>query len=167
MNPIRRPFLTLLLAGTAWLAGCATAPSPLPGLAQADAVLRGADPASAVQLLAQPNPATIGQPVQLLLTSSQAGYLYLYQVDTDGRRIAALFPNAVDGANYTRGGALTLPREHWRLTTRGPAGQGYFVAVLSPEPMDLTMIARETAEGRIPVPARYGAALAALREVAP
>jgi len=120
-----------------------------------------------VQLLVQPNQVRIGEPVRLLVSTTQAGYLYLYQVDTDGRRIVPVFPNAVDGANYTPGGAMELPRPNWRITARGPAGQGYFVAVLSAQPMDLTLIAQAAAEGRVATPARYGAAIAGLREVAP
>ncbi|MCU0941785.1 MAG: DUF4384 domain-containing protein [Hydrogenophaga sp.] len=164
--PTRRAWLGATLATAVWLGGCAVAPQA-GGLAQIDALLKGADPGMGLSLSLQATTVTIGDPVRALVSTNRPAYLYLYQVAGDGQRVNALFPNAVDGANYIAAGSLMLPRDTWRMSARGPAGQSYFVVVATAEPMDLNLIARETAAGRIPVPARaYAAAMSPLREVA-
>lgn len=166
-----RPAVWLATGMVASLVGCATPPredaSAADGLAQVDALLRQADTGMAVQLAVQPSQVRIGEDVRLLVNAKGPGYLYVYQVNADTKRVVQVFPNAVDGANYSAGGTVALPRATWRITAGGPAGVGYFVAVVSPTAMDLNAVAVEVGQGRIPRPAQYGAAMGSLREVAP
>jgi len=170
----RVPFARLLAAGlvAAALAGCATPPGTTPEavalLARADAVLRLADPARTAMLSVNPPEVRVGQPVQLQLASTRAGFAYVFQLGTDGRTLTMVFPNAMDGANQVAVGAvLTLPRPGYTLTARGPAGQGYLLAVVTDKPQDLLALTRSVAEQRINLDGPYGAAMVPLRELAP
>lgn len=169
-QPVRRLLVlgaAASLAGAALLSGCA---SPAAGqLSQTDLVLRGAQPTAAVALTVNPPQVRIGETIALQVGSAKAGYLYVYQVGTDGKTLSVVFPNAVDGANLLPGGtaATNLPRPNWRLTSKGPAGIGYFLAVVADKPQDLNKLASDVAAGSIAIDGPYGAALATLREVAP
>lgn len=168
MNLLHRTTLALSLASATWLVGCASSPASN-NLSTADAVMRGASPAAAVALAINPPQVRLGETIGLQLGSAKAGYLYVYQVGTDGKALSMVFPNAIDGANYLPGGgvAVSLPRASWRLTSKGPAGVGYFLAVVADKQQDLVKTAAELAAGRISVDGPYGAAMATLREVAP
>jgi hypothetical protein len=168
MNLFHRSVLALSLAGATVLAGCASSPASN-HLTTADVVMRGASPTAAVALAVNPPQVRVGDTIGLQLGSAKAGYLYVYQVGTDGTTLSMVFPNAVDGANYLPGGgaAASLPRANWRLTSKGPAGVGYFLAVVADKPQDLGKVASELAAGRISIDGPYGAAMATLREVAP
>lgn len=156
------------------LAGCAMPqPSGLPStersvlLQRMDGVLRQAQATGAVQLVARPDPVTTGQLVQLEVRTAQPGYLYLYQISTDGTSLSLAFPNAMDGANYLPAGQTALPRASWQLRARGPAGVGYLLAVLTPQPLDLMTLQAQLQAGQFLTPGAYSAALATLRETAP
>jgi len=168
MNTFQRSVLALSLAGATVLAGCANSPAAL-NLSTTDVVMRGASPSAAVALTVNPPQVRVGETIGLQLGSAKAGYLYVYQVGTDGKTLSVVFPNAIDGANYLPGGgvAATLPRANWKLTSKGPAGVGYFLAVVADKPQDLGKIGSELAAGRITIEGPYGAAMATLREVAP
>ena len=168
MNMFQRTALALSLAGATLLVGCANSPASL-NLSTTDTVMRGASPTAAVALTINPPQVRVGESIGLQLGSAKAGYLYVYQVGTDGKTLSVVFPNAIDGANYLPGGgvAASLPRANWKLTSKGPAGVGYFLAVVADKQQDLGKIASELAMGRITIDGNYGAAMATLREVAP
>lgn len=168
MNMFQRTALALSLAGATLLVGCANSPASL-NLSTTDTVMRGASPTAAVALTINPPQVRVGESIGLQLGSAKAGYLYIYQVGTDGKTLSVVFPNAIDGANYLPGGgvAAALPRANWKLTSKGPAGVGYFLAVVADKQQDLGKIASELAMGRITIDGNYGAAMATLREVAP
>lgn len=168
MNMFQRTALALSLAGATLLVGCANSPASL-NLSTTDTVMRGASPTAAVALTINPPQVRVGESIGLKLGSAKAGYLYIYQVGTDGKTLSVVFPNAIDGANYLPGGgvAASLPRANWKLTSKGPAGVGYFLAVVADKQQDLGKIASELAMGRITIDGNYGAAMATLREVAP
>lgn len=168
MNLLQRSALALSLAGATLLVGCASSPASN-SLSTADLVMRGASPTAAVALAINPPQVRVGETIGLQLGSAKAGYLYVYQVGTDGKTLSMVFPNAIDGANHLPGGgvAVSLPRANWRLTSKGPAGVGYFLAVVADKPQDLVKAASDVAAGRISVDGPYGAAMATLREVAP
>lgn len=160
--------LALAAAGLGLLPGCAS--SPAGGhLAQFDLLLRGANSANAVALAVTPPQVRLGETVALQIGSAQPGYLYVYQISSEGQTLSLVFPNAIDGANRLPGGAVTttLPRPTWRMTAKGPAGIGYFLAVVSQQPQDLNRIAAGVAQNSISVDGAYGAAMATLREVTP
>jgi hypothetical protein len=170
---IRRFGLTVLTAGAvALLAACQTAPvNPVPQersvlLQRMDAVIQGAQPGIGVRLVTKPDPVVTGQALSVEVGTSQAGYLYLYQVSTDGRILNVVFPNAVDGANYLQPGVTALPRASWQLKAQGPAGVGYIVAVLTQKPINLLSLQGEANQGLFNLPQPYGAATTPLREVA-
>ena len=132
-----------LLSTTAslWLVGCA-APSATPVshergvlLQRVDAVVQQAQPG--LSLHTSPDPLVVGGTLNVQLSSTQAGYLYLYQIATDGKTLSLVFPNAMDGANYLTPGQHSLPRASWQLKAHGPAGVGYLLAVLTPQPQNL------------------------------
>ena len=166
--------LTLLSASaaTALITGCAApvaSTTDSTRLAQLDQLLQQASPGTAVALEMATPQVKVGQTVSLRVGTAKPGYLYLYHVGTNGKDLSLSFPNAMDGANYLPGGtgALTLPRANWQLSAKGPAGTGYFVAVVTDRPQDLMRLSAELAQGRMAPEGPYGAAMATLREVAP
>lgn len=165
MNTQLRTSLLTLTASLALLAGCAAPGS----LSQTDTVMRLAQPNLPVALAVNPPQVRIGETITLQMGSAAAGYLYVYQVGTDGKTLTVVFPNAMDGANYMPGGgvAVSLPRANWRMPARGPAGVGYFMAVVAQKQQDLNKLAADVRDGNIVIDGPYGAALATLREVAP
>lgn len=168
-RPLQALCATIVLASAGLLAGCAAPAGAGSQLTQTDQVMRGAQPGTAVALAVNPPQVRIGETISLQVGSAKPGYLYVYQVGTDGKSLSVVFPNAVDGANLLPGGAgaTNLPRPNWRLATKGPAGVGYFLAVVADQPQDLNKLAANVAAGAIVIDGPYGAALATLREVAP
>ena len=157
------------------LAGCATpqqAETPVALergvlLQRMDTALQQAQSAGVVRLVTRPNPIPTGQLLQLEVQTTQPGYLYLYQISTDGKSLSLAFPNAMDGANYLPVGQTSLPRASWQLRARGPAGVGYLLAILTPQPQDLLTLQGQTQAGQILTPTPYAAAMATLREITP
>ena len=168
MNKSTHALLALAVGGAALLSGCVTAPSG-GNLGVLDQAMRQADTTAAVALAVNPPQVRVGETITVQLGSAKPGYLYVYQLGTDGKTLTIVFPNAMDGANYLPGGgvAASLPRSNWRLAARGPAGVGYLLAIVSDKQQDLNQVAASVAAGTIRVDGPYGAALAALREVAP
>lgn len=151
-------------------AGCTTTPSagPVSSVAVQDDAMRAASPRLGLSISVTPSQVRTGEAVTLQVDAPTGGYLYVFQVSTDGKSLSLSFPNAFDGANYLPPGAkLQLPRSNWRLTTRGPAGLGYFYAVLTPNALDLLAVKGLEATGRLQFAGEYGMAMATLREVAP
>ena len=169
MNPKRFLPTALLLAAALALGACASNP-PAPSAAanslqRVDTLMRQASPGLPIALRLSTEQIRSGDALSLSVSSGVSGHLYLIQVGTDGRSQTLLFPNAVDGANFIEAGAsLQLPRPNWRMTARGPAGVGYFVAVISREPLDLLALQATLARGELAVATPYGAAMATLRE---
>ena len=174
-RPLNRRAASLAAAAAlalASLTACQTQPTqPAPQersalLQRMDALVQGAQPTVGVRLLTQPDPVATGQTLTVEVGAGQAGYLYPYQIATDGRALSLVFPNAIDGANYVTPGVTRLPRASWQLKAHGPAGVGYLVAVLTPQPLNLLQLQADVGQGQFNVPQPYGAATATLREVA-
>ncbi len=163
--------LTLIALAIAFgLAGCATPPGTADAtlLHQVDTVMRQASPARSVKLSLSAEQIKTGESISAQVSTDAAGYVYLYQIETDGRGLSLVFPNAMDGANYAAAGtALTLPRPNWRMAARGPAGVGHMLAVVTQAPLDLVALQADTRQGKVVVSPPYGAAMVTLREVAP
>lgn len=158
-------FFPLALSCTLALTACSTAPlTPSTLLTRVDQVLRAAPNPGGVAIRVTPPEVQTGQSLALEVRTSGAGYLYIYQIATDGNSLSLLFPNAIDGANYING-SVQLPRPSWRIVARGPQGVGYFLAVTAEQPQDLTALAAQTRDGQINVVGRYSAAMAQLREI--
>jgi len=120
----------------------------------------GGDPAGALQdILAQRDPRrqvtvrlgadrlAIGKDkLDLTVTSSHAGHLYLILLGSDNRSFYLLFPNDRDHANTIQAGeTLRLPRTGWRITAQGPAGVDRVLAVVAESPRNLALLGNERA----------------------
>ena len=82
------------------------------------------------------------EPVELSLTSSRKGYVYLLMVGTgaDSKGSVLIFPNDLDRDNLIQPGqAMQLPRQgKWRLTPGGPAGTDHLLAIVTEKPIDFS-----------------------------
>ncbi|QIL73087.1 DUF4384 domain-containing protein [Diaphorobacter sp. HDW4B] len=170
MNSVNRRLaqLTLLVASTLVAVGCQTSPPQQDRsvlLQRMDALVQGAQPDAGVRMITQPDPVVTGQTLAVEVGTNQAGYLYLYQITTDGRTLNVVFPNSMDGANYIQSGVTRLPRASWQLKAYGPAGVGYLVAVVTPQPLDLLKLQADVVQGQFGVSQAYGSAVATLREI--
>lgn len=160
----RRGALTAgAVLAAALLAGCGTME-----LSQADMVVKRADPRSAVELTLSPAQVRIGQPVAMRVRASQPGHLYVVQVGSDGRRMSLVYPNEAEPRNRLAapGSVVAIPGPGWALVSQGPAGVGYFVAIVAAEAQDLPAFKAALVERRIEVRGSYGAAIATLTELA-
>lgn len=160
----RSALAVVALSGALLLAGCATTAG---GLGTADSVLRGATATNSVSLSLTPGEVKTGEQLWAEVSTTDAGYLYVYQLGTDGKSVGLVFPNAIDAANYLAPGRHKLPRPGWRMTARGPAGVGYFVAVVAARQQDLLAIDARARQGLIEIEGPYAAAMSPVRELAP
>jgi hypothetical protein len=119
-----------------------------------------------LHLSSQPDPLVVGDTLAVQIQTNQPGYLYIYQVATDGETLSLVFPNAMDAANYLPAGMTALPRPSWQLRAHGPVGTGYLLAVLTPQAQNLLTLQGEVNAGYIKPPQPYAAALLPLREIA-
>lgn len=78
-----------------------------------------------------------GAPLDLTLTSSHAGYVYLLMLGSDQATFDLLFPNKLDGDNRIAAGKpMKLPRSNWMITAKGPEGTDRLLAIVSEQPRD-------------------------------
>jgi hypothetical protein len=126
-----------------WFAGSFdnAAPAGGPGAAFDD-ILAQRDPRRKVTLEPASERLAIGKDrLDLSVTSSHAGYLYLVLLGSDQHSFYLLFPNDMDGNNAIRAGeTLRLPRPAWRITAQGPAGTDRLLAVVAASPRKLSML---------------------------
>jgi hypothetical protein len=158
----RRRTAALGLAALLGLAGCGTLE-----LSQADTVVRQADPQFAVALTLQPAQVRIGEPLAMQVRASRPGHLYVVQLGSAGRQMSLVYPNAAEpsGRRLMPDTTLSLPGPGWAFVAQGPAGVGYYVALVTEQPQDPAQLRAAIAQGRIDVEGRYGAAIATLREL--
>ncbi|QTN27988.1 DUF4384 domain-containing protein [Rhodoferax sp. AJA081-3] len=147
--------------------GCAVpskdAPVDANWLQRMDGVLRKATPALQVRVQPAANPVKQGEVLKLRVFSNTAGFVYLLQLDSDGKALRLVFPNAMDDANFMGAGYIDLPRGNWQLPARGPTGVAYLMAVMSPTQLDLPALQAQLAYGRFELMGTYGAAMVPLR----
>jgi serine/threonine protein kinase len=87
------------------------------------------------------------------LSSSRAGYLYIFMVGTDRAHLYLLFPNAVDKQNQVaENQQISLPRPGWSMVAGGPAGSNQFVAVVSEFPRDFGAVGLKPVESFAEIP---------------
>jgi len=158
------------LAVALGLTACATPPGTSDSalLHRVDTVMRQALPTMAVNLKLSADQIKTGEAITAEVRSSTAGYVYLFQMGTDGRTLSLLFPNPMDGANYIPPGtSMSLPRPNWRMSARGPTGVGHMLAVVTDQALDVMALQTNVSLGKLEVTAPYGAAMVTLRETAP
>jgi hypothetical protein len=103
----------------------------------------GADKAIAVKLTATRPTLRIGHDLlEFDVETQRAGYLYLFQVGSDGKTFNLLFPNKVDGDNRVPAGRHRFPRASWALKAAGPAGTDHLIALLADEPKRFADLAK-------------------------
>jgi hypothetical protein len=160
----------MALAASTLLAGCATPQRAAEAtmLQRLDSVLRLAAVDRTVQIKLQQEQVRTGESIGLSVGSAKGGYLYVFQLGTEGKKLSMVFPNAMDGANYLApASTLQLPRSQWRMSTNGPAGVGYLLGVVTEQPLDLMSLQGQVAQGALVLPSGYGASLVPWREVTP
>ena len=109
-----------------------------------------------------------GDVAELEITTERAGYAALNGVDSDGRTVNVLFPNALDGKNQFEAGRHRLPRPGWRLATTGPAGIGSLYLLFCTRPVDAEAVRASVATCTAPpkaVASECGASVAVYREI--
>ena len=132
-----------------WFAGGADASAGAagdPGAALKD-ILAQRDPRRQVTVRLGADRLAIGKDkLDLTVTSSHAGHLYLILLGSDNRSFYLLFPNDRDHANTIQAGeTLRLPRTGWRITAQGPAGVDRVLAVVAESPRNLALLGNERA----------------------
>jgi serine/threonine protein kinase len=118
-----------------------TAPRPpFSVLAALQEIVTRSDPQLGVNASADQTTLTIGRDrLQFQVSSSEAGYLYIYFAGTEHAQVHLLFPNHIDKNNRIEAHqAFALPRQGWHIGAAGPAGTNHIVAVVSRRPRDLS-----------------------------
>ena len=99
----------------------------------------GADKSYAVTLTPTRKKVRINQDLlEFDVETNREGYLYIFQVGSDGKTFNLLFPNKIDVDNKVPAGSLHLPRPSWALRSAGPAGVNSLMALVSSTPKDFS-----------------------------
>jgi hypothetical protein len=105
----------------------------------------GGDKAMALSLKAAEPQLRIGHDsFEFEIETAREGYLYIFQIGSDGKGINLLFPNSIDSDNRMPIGRHAFPRPTWALRAGGPAGTNHLMALLSSEPKDYSQVAKRT-----------------------
>jgi hypothetical protein len=84
--------------------------------------------------------------LDLSVTSSHDGYVYLVMLGSDNKSFYMLYPNDLDQDNAIKAGeTLKLPRKSWKITAQGPAGTDRMLVVVSESPRDLSLLGKDKA----------------------
>jgi hypothetical protein len=76
--------------------------------------------------------------LDLAITSSHEGHVYVAMLGSDGQSLLLLFPNQLDSRNHILAGqTLNLPREAWRVGAGGPPGRNTVLVMVTDGPRDL------------------------------
>lgn len=105
-------------------------------------IYNGRDDRRTVEITPTKNKLKIGNDkFSFSLRSSNAGYLYLLMVGSDGKTFDLLFPNKLDGDNYIKAGdTVQFPRPSWEVVAQGPAGKDHILAIVADAPRDLSKL---------------------------
>lgn len=105
-------------------------------------IFNGRDDRRTVELTPTKNKLKIGNDkFQFSVRSSNAGYLYLLMVGSDGKTFDLLFPNKLDGDNHIQAGqAVQFPRSNWEVVAQGPTGNDHILAIVADAPRDLSKL---------------------------
>ena len=135
-------------AGYSPIVGIVAAPSTRPTVgadeprSAIDAAYAQRDGRIGVTLAGNPTTLAIGRDaLDLTLTSTHAGFVYLVLLGSDGSTFHLLFPNDLDGDHrIAAGGTLRLPRPQWRVQAQGPAGKDTILAIVAESERDLSVL---------------------------
>jgi hypothetical protein len=91
--------------------------------------------------LAKPNLKVGKDTLDLSVTSSHDGYVYLVLLGSDAKSFYFLFPNGLDKDNRIRARqTLRLPREAWQIKAAGPAGTNHLMVMVTDSPRSLDQL---------------------------
>ncbi|MGZ3238927.1 MAG: DUF4384 domain-containing protein [Burkholderiaceae bacterium] len=102
-----------------------------------------------------PHPAlSIGKDaLDLSVTSSHDGYLYLIVLGSDNKSFYMLFPNNLDQDNAIQAGkVLKLPRKKWEIKAQGPSGTDKLLAIVTESPRNLSETGKTKAGPFLTIP---------------
>ena len=94
----------------------------------------------------------VGDPIRIFVTVNQDAYVYLFNVNADGR-VDLILPNAFDRDNFLRAREVRRfppPGARYEFQVSGPEGEDRVLAVASKRPLSLRDLA-EIEQGRIKV----------------
>jgi len=135
----RSPELTVSFVSTPAVQGTTVVPS----LALRD-ISAGADKAYPVKLTVANRTLRINQDfLDFEVQINRPGYLYLFQVGSDGKTVNILFPNKLDANNHLPAGSHKFPRAAWAVKASGPPGTDHVMALLSDEPKDFLDLSKQ------------------------
>jgi hypothetical protein len=87
----------------------------------------------------------IGTNLGMAVTSSRAGYVYVFYRGTQPDSLYLLFPNQLDAANSIAADqALRLPRPAWAVTALGPKGTDHVLVLVTETERDFSALALPT-----------------------
>jgi hypothetical protein len=142
----------------AWMGAAFASSMPQAGAAAAGSSLRKATPA---EILAEVHGqrdgsrrvvATLRQPrlkigvdaLEIDITPSRDGYLYLVLAGSDGKSLYLLYPNELAADNRVRAGQrVVLPGAKWEIVSGGPVGTETLLALVTDAPRDLSRLPAE------------------------
>lgn len=116
----------------------ASSSAPIDAVQALQDISHGADTSYHVRLSPAKTTLTIEQDfLEFSVSTEKPGYLYVFQVGSDGETFNLLYPNAhdgQDGTNRVDAGTIHLPHGSWRLRSAGPEGTSHLLAYVSPTP---------------------------------
>ncbi len=114
-------------------------PSTTASLATLALVENQANPKRKIQVKLSSSVLKIGKSnLEMAITSSHNGYVYLVLLGSDAKSFYILFPNGLDSNNYIKAGQpLKLPRESWEVMAAGPPGVDQVLVIVSDSPRKL------------------------------
>ncbi|MBS3786808.1 PEGA domain-containing protein [Candidatus Bipolaricaulota bacterium] len=77
-----------------------------------------------------------GSEVEMELNLNKRAYLYLYNIDTEGK-VNLLFPNKYEKSNHLGPGKVSLPGKGYSFIAGGKEGTEYLGAIASTQPLEL------------------------------
>jgi hypothetical protein len=124
------------------IAPSVTPPPALASLATLKDIEQQRNPRRQVDIKVSRETLRIGKdPLELSLTSSHAGYVYLVMLGSDRKSFYVLFPNGLDADNRIEARkVLNLPRPDWKLMAQGPEGANHLLVLVTDTRRDLSAL---------------------------
>jgi hypothetical protein len=89
--------------------------------------------------------------LDLTVTSSHDGHLYIVMLGSDETSFYLLYPNALDKDNRIRARVpVKLPRPSWELMAAGPPGTDHLLVVVAEQPRDLALLGTAGSDPSMP-----------------
>jgi Caspase domain/Domain of unknown function (DUF4384) len=86
--------------------------------------------------------------VDLTITSSEGGYVYVLLAGSDNKSTYLLFPNELDSNNRIESShPLRLPRDSWQMSAGGPEGVNTILIIVASAPRDVSALPLATKVG--------------------